>query len=500
MAQVITAETITEFRAWVRAGVAPLGVAASSWQLAFGGADGSNWSVPIRGDLATAAWATVANSGFTGWCVELPPFQHNAWLRSAAVAVSVAFPGVEHWARADSRKAPSRDWGAAREAVELARLMRELTALPNEVKKAVIVATDQQLLWRPRMGAGIALNQLGLVAKREELSTVRAHSKSLFGVDLFDQQTAKEWAPAHGITIKDKNGEPSISKDDFDRAVVSPGSEEHWKRFKEVRRFAAHAGKVVELTRANRNGRVYPHISPYSARTGRMSVSKPALQNITASSRGLLAADPGYALVSLDYSKMEPTVAAGLSGDLGLAADLAAGDVYVGLAVRAGGTAADREDFKTAWIAVAYGLGEAALALKLGISASAAKDLRAGIWRAYPTLAAYVASEQEDLRSGNRIPLASGRPFGVEPGGHTVLNSRVQGHAADTMYAATTRVAAVLGPEALWLAIHDELVLQVPLDEAENARQVLEREMPTDINGVPLGGTATILGPVWGKG
>jgi len=409
-------------------------------------------------------------------------------------------PGQEHWARSDSRKAPARDGGAAREAVKVARLMESLSALPNAVKAAVLVGAEQEKLWRPRHSAGIALNEILLQATAEQLDLQRKEFRARLGADVFDDLVAAVWAPAHGVTCVNRAGEPSVAREDLRNAVVAPGFEDDFLVFQQARRVASHVAKVRELSRASRNGRIYPHITPYAARTGRTTVWGPALQNITPSSRGLLAADPGFSLVALDYDKMEPTVAAGLSGDSALAADLAAGDLYLSLAIRAGGTAADRDLFKTAWLAVMYGQGAVSMARALRITRAEADTLRAGIWRAYPQLEAYLAEERRAFKAGTRSPLESGRPFGVEPGEHTLLNSRIQAHSADLLYAATARAADALGREALWLTVHDELVVHVPAREADAAREVLASVMPTSVSGVPLSGEAKVLGAAWGKG
>lgn len=51
----------------------------------------------------------------------------------------------------------------------------------------------------------------------------------------------------------------------------------------------------------------------------------------------------------------------------------------------------------------------------------------------------------------------------------------------------------------LWLPVHDELVVQVVAEKAEQAALVLTAAMTTEVNSVPVTGTARVLGPVWGK-
>ena len=66
-------------------------------------------------------------------------------------------------------------------------------------------------------------------------------------------------------------------------------------------------------------------------------------------------------------------------------------------------------------------------------------------------------------------------------------------------YLGCAAVAARLGRSALWLAVHDEVVVAVDPVDAEAACRVLEECMRFEIAGFTITGTAQVLGEVWSK-
>ena len=69
--------------------------------------------------------------------------------------------------------------------------------------------------------------------------------------------------------------------------------------------------------------------------------------------RSAVVADPGHRLVVADAGQLEPRVLAAMSGDAGLAAAAAGGDLYAALARDAFG--GDRQRAKIALLAAMYG-------------------------------------------------------------------------------------------------------------------------------------------------
>jgi DNA polymerase-1 len=219
----------------------------------------------------------------------------------------------------------------------------------------------------------------------------------------------------------------------------------------------------------------------------------------------MLLAEPGTALVALDLAQVEPRTVAALSGDPTMREALAAGDIYTELAVGVRGegvrgNANVRKVFKRAFLAVLYGQGARSLGLALSISTPDAQALIQSIHRAYPRVTEYTAELLAAEHTGSRPLTIAGRlvPAAIK-GDYSILNARVQATACDIFYAAISRVAGAVGAQALWMPIHDELVLQVPEGSTEWAAAMLNQHMATQINGVSITGTASVLGHCWQK-
>ena len=75
----------------------------------------------------------------------------------------------------------------------------------------------------------------------------------------------------------------------------------------------------------------------------------------------------------------------------------------------------------------------------------------------------------------------------------------MQGTAADLFKRITVDVADRLGREFLWLPVHDELIVQVPVGTEGRALDVLGSAMTTELLGVPISGTPAVIGDRWGK-
>ena len=523
MATKLTADSQPQFAAWLFRAPRPLGFAASETQAAIGDAKGASWTVPLsqNGDLSRMltelrntpdlrAWTPDATAAATRLArLGLEPSGRFPWLHDATVAHSATRPGTAHWTRGDVESGPK---GAARVAVATARLMVELQdGAPNDTRAAVLTATGHEQLWRSRAATGIRIDEELLKATLAQLEGDRRTWAQTLGIDLIatdDDAGAGRvhaWLAEVGIEIRDDRGHPTLDRDFYDDALIpdTDAACERWGAFRKVRSLKSRLGKCFEIRAANRGGRIYPAFRPYRQRSGRMTIARPALQNVTPALRPILMADPGHVLVNLDFKQAEPRVAAGLSGDANLSRDLDAG-LYESLAARlwgedARGVEEQRDRAKTALLAILYGMSAGSLARELDIPVTDARSHIDALWDSYPRLRAYRDALQTAERAGTQELLPSGRPVAAAKGPYAVLNARVQAVAADLLYAGVSRVAAELGDAALWLSIHDEVVVQVADAESERARRVLESAMPSTISGVPVTGVATVLGTRWIK-
>jgi DNA polymerase I-like protein with 3'-5' exonuclease and polymerase domains len=321
----------------------------------------------------------------------------------------------------------------------------------------------------------------------------------------------RTWLHAHGISIVDGDGMPSLSHRDFERAVVSEGHDADWRTFRGARSLKKSMDKLLELTRAERDGRVYPEVVIRHAVTGRGTVRRPGMQNIARALRPLVVATEGTVLVSLDLNRAEVTIAAAMSGDADLASALEAGDPYLALATQHHGAEAAvglRDLYKKALIASLYGQGNRSLARALQITEASASELNRGLRESWPQVFAWIEANTAAARRGESGQTITGRPVPLlsPHEAYKRTNHIVQGSGSDLLYRGIERVVALLrdrlqlGPETLVLSVHDEVILEVDARLSEASARVLEEGMTQDLpGGLRLTGEASVLGVAWGK-
>jgi hypothetical protein len=360
-------------------------------------------------------------------------------------------------------------------------------------------------LWGPRRRAGIRVDLAALHAAGQQVAAALAAGRERFGADvLTDTAATREWLWRHlGVLLATdpQTGERTISHRLWAAAIVPPGSEEDWEAWCALRRSAAPAGALTSIRRClDDESRVHPEIDVYGTITGRMAIRRPALQAVPASLRPLLVADPGQALVGADIHAVEPCVAAWMSGDEHLAADLADGDPYSTLArsvFGAGASPEQRAQAKTALLAQLYGQGVKGLAVRLDIPADQAAEMVDGLRARYRRLFEWLDEVERDKQPttpwGRRLPVPARQEC------YLARNWRVQGAAADLFRACCAGAARQLGAEAMWLPVHDELVCQVPAGEADSAARALAAELAPRLGDVQLRAAPTVYGDRWGK-
>lgn len=214
---------------------------------------------------------------------------------------------------------------------------------------------------------------------------------------------------------------------------------------------------------------------------GRMT-AQAGLHNLPAELRPAVAAAPGHRLVRADLGQVEPRVVAAVSGDEALAAATRSPDLYAPVAARLG---VERPVAKVAVLAAMYGQR----------SGAAGEALR-GMERAYPVAMGFLDAAQERGRRGEPVRTHGGRlvrtAIGAGPRGEGeelgasaqglegargryARNAVVQGSAAELfkVWAVTTRARLRPLRARVVLCLHDELLVHVPTEHAQEAAQVL---------------------------
>jgi len=231
--------------------------------------------------------------------------------------------------------------------------------------------------------------------------------------------------------------------------------------------------KTVDL--ADSTGRIHPQVNVLVAATGRMSAGNPPYQQFIGRARGIILA--GDSLTSIDWSQIEPVVAANIAGESGPIMDGyedGTSDMYTGLADR---IKRNRKHAKVTLLAQLYGQGITTLAADLGIDVEEASDIRQSIFREMPRTAGLMRRLKNISREHGKVFTLSGRiltvpSFNGEVASYKGVNYFVQGSAYDILANSIVEVDRAGLSEAFYLAMHDELV--VSSDAAHDIQKIME--------------------------
>ncbi len=253
-----------------------------------------------------------------------------------------------------------------------------------------------------------------------------------------------------------------------------------------------------------RSGRLHTSYRQTIAATGRLSSTDPNLQNVpirTAMGRQIrqaFVAAPGHRLVVGDYSQIELRILAHLSGDPVLVdAFVKDEDIHARTVVEMFGAdrAADpqlRSVAKMINYGIVYGLSDFGLAERLGIARGDAKQYIERYLGTYSVLSDYMKQLITDgyRDGGARTILGRFRPLPelasknrmVRMAGERMArNTPVQGSAADMLKVAMIAVQRRLESEQpetrMLLTVHDELVLEAPVDAVAAVGDLLAETM-----------------------
>ena len=252
-------------------------------------------------------------------------------------------------------------------------------------------------------------------------------------------------------------------------------------------------------------GRLHTTFNQTVAETGRLSSTNPNLQNIPIRTplgreiRGAFTTDPGWMIVSCDYSQVELRILAHVSGEPALADAFRRGeDIHRATAAEVFGMApADvdrttRDRAKAVNFGIVYGISDFGLSEQLNIPrADAGAYIEAYLAR-YPRVRAFIDRTVAAAAQDGFVTTLLGRRRPIpELGGRTVqqrqlgerlaVNTIIQGSAADIIKAAMVRAHEALAEEGLQarliLQIHDELLLEAPAGEASRAGSIVREAM-----------------------
>jgi DNA polymerase I len=252
-------------------------------------------------------------------------------------------------------------------------------------------------------------------------------------------------------------------------------------------------------------GRLHTRFSQTGAATGRLSSSEPNLQNIPVRTelsrqiRAAFVAEPGWALLSADYSQIELRILAHFSEDPVLVEAFRTGqDIHSRTAQEVfgvgplGQSAEHRRAAKVINFGIIYGLSPFGLAQNLQIDQKEAAKFIAAYFERYRGVKKYLDRSLEEVRRsgftrtlfGRRrpIPEISSPQFNLRGlAERTALNTPLQGTAADLIKLAMIKIQQELEAQRLRsrmiLQVHDELLFEMPPDELSKLRAIVQPAM-----------------------
>jgi DNA polymerase I len=252
-------------------------------------------------------------------------------------------------------------------------------------------------------------------------------------------------------------------------------------------------------------GRLHTTFTQTGTATGRLSSANPNLQNIpirTELGRGIRAAfiaEPGYVLLTADYSQIELRLLAHFSRDPLLVEAYRRGDdIHTLTASQVFGvpplmvTADHRRQAKVVNFGIVYGLSPFGLSQNLGIEPAEAKQFIANYFEKYAGVRTFIDKTLEEARGDLKVKTLFGRVRPIPDinsknanqrgfAERTAVNTPLQGTAADLIKIAMIRIDAALSEQGLksrmTLQVHDELVFEVPENEVEIMRPLVREHM-----------------------
>ena len=327
------------------------------------------------------------------------------------------------------------------------------------------------------------------------------------------------------ITERTPSGQPSMNKDQLDM-LLRDGNQET-KTLADAVLKQRKADKLASsyfsnFLSDNVNGFVHPSVRTMGARTGRMSITDPALQTLPSGDatvrKAFIPKDEDHVIISSDLDQVEFRLTANFSGDQPLIdlfneADRTGGDVFTSIMQEVYQdktlTKSDprRKLIKGVVYGKLYGAGVDKMALTAGVQTDQMRAVVDGFDRSYPGVKTLQKNIEDAgtlrlntegqgyvmTKTGRRLPCDDDRVY-------SLTNYLIQATAAEVFKQNLVKLDQADLTEYLIVPVHDEIVLQAPRDESDEISRIVQECMTTrDGWSVPL--TAGVDGPFssWGE-
>jgi DNA polymerase-1 len=276
------------------------------------------------------------------------------------------------------------------------------------------------------------------------------------------------------------------------------------------------------LLNYSHNGIIHSNFNLTGTKTGRLSSSKPNLQNLSDeyqtfyfsqantdstfnsteiqrkeefNVRRYIVPSPGNIFISTDYKQMEIRMFGVLSQDSNMLSLLSEDvDIHAQIAQRIWGTVtkANRDWAKQISFGLIYGMSTKSLQLRLNCSFKEAKKLMQDYWGAFPSLKTWWNGVVKECEKKGYLRYWSGRLWREDDLSkmYRGVNALIQGGCADLLSIAVLRLYRWITqnnlPMRIVNLIHDEILLDAHHDCLEYLDEVQEILEVKDIFGIPF--------------
>jgi DNA polymerase I len=258
----------------------------------------------------------------------------------------------------------------------------------------------------------------------------------------------------------------------------------------------------------SKTGRIHTSFNQTVTATGRLSSSKPNLQNIPARGEwgklirsAFIPEKKDWVFLAADYSQVELRILAHLSKDKVLINafnnnedihSLTAAQVYDVPESKV--TSDMRSSAKTINFGIIYGMSEFGLAKQLKIKKNEAVQFIDKYFAKYKGVKEFIEKTIKQAKEDTFVTTMLGRKRGIPDinnpnyglrsfAERTATNTPVQGTAADMIKVAMANLKSKLKDykSKLILQVHDELIFECPKSEVEKVKKIVEEEMANAI-------------------
>jgi DNA polymerase-1 len=255
-----------------------------------------------------------------------------------------------------------------------------------------------------------------------------------------------------------------------------------------------------------KTGRLHTSFNQTGTTTGRLSSSEPNMQNIPIRTelggkiRQAIIAEPGWQLLSADYSQIDLRVLAHISQDPELIATfLRDEDVHAATASRVFNVSPDkvtsemRRVAKTVNFGIIYGMSNYGLERATSFSREEASQFITAYFEKYPRVKDYIETTKNQARELGYVQTVMGRRRYIpeikspnrqvrEAAERMAINMPVQGTSADIIKIAMVNLHREMEKHNLrskmTLQVHDELLFEVPPEEIDRMKELVSSIMP----------------------